>query len=891
MKLTNAELRATISDAAELKKGTEFFTRGGLHHLARYESRLSAEAEGSGASPYRVQVDLEKLDRGRCSCMAARTRPFCKHSAALLVAWVTQPDAFAVAAAAPPSDEAKRATVKKGKVDPNAMMRNGAAQIRELVGELAAGGIASVGPDRAESVRALAEPLRTQRLRRLSARTIQLASMLQKAATVDPIAWTDLLSDLLLAARRIEKHLDGDALEDRYLEELVGKTWTKKDRAPVAALRLVEVSWRTTVTPDDFRIVESRFVDLDRGEHYSEKQILPMMIARQREPKRSWAGSMVFVASAGRYPGFAPLRLDMEVIEPQPLLPEHLDALLAIALPRVGAALAAFQERRKDVFAPDLLPVCVRADSVLAGRAALQLVDPEGDALFLPADRELSRRIAEALREAELRAVIGDITIEGALPTIVPLSLVVQTAAGLELRPIVRSNAAGVAPRKWVDVARATGLSRGAVALGETREELAHAVVAGMVGFGPRAAEPIAQRLRDLGLARPADVLLAAANKPDPRERFDEVVKIHQVTGIALVRLAGAVAVDRDKLDTVPTWPCVRVPKTTERPDPAEIARRLIAGEADRFQAAVWSERWYAGLPIEAFDDEALWWDAAAAPWVVRMLGRDPTRAAALAQRVLRAEARDAFGVGILTALRLGAVDVSGKNAVRRAWAERIAGREPAPALAAREKLAASRQDERVEGARELALHGDLGAIPLLRATLEADPGAKVREACAIALGQLGDLEIADWLLTQLTAGDEVSGRAAIRALALLRDRRALGPLWALCEAGKYPQLVPEALLAFGAAARDAGWAALRANPDLAKRAPVRAILLGADPVATVLAHLEPALYDACLTLVWDLDAPRGSTKRPRAIVAAKLLEVLPADSPLRKRCARGLKE
>ena len=30
-------------------------------------------------------------------------------------------------------------------------------------------------------------------------------------------------------------------LDDRHVEELIGKTWTKKDRAPVAGLDLLEV--------------------------------------------------------------------------------------------------------------------------------------------------------------------------------------------------------------------------------------------------------------------------------------------------------------------------------------------------------------------------------------------------------------------------------------------------------------------------------------------------------------------------------------------------------------------------------------------------------------------------------------------------------------------------
>jgi hypothetical protein len=43
-----------------------------------------------------------------------------------------------------------------------------------------------------------------------------------------------------------------------------------------------------------------------------------------------------------------------------------IERLAGVALPSVGAALTAFQERRKDVFAPSRLPTAVRIDVVLA---------------------------------------------------------------------------------------------------------------------------------------------------------------------------------------------------------------------------------------------------------------------------------------------------------------------------------------------------------------------------------------------------------------------------------------------------------------------------------------------------------------------------------------------
>ena len=116
-KLTMSELRSIVADSAELSKGAQISDAGALTHLSRYQNKLFADAKGSGTSPYKVQVVVEDDKvRGRCSCMAARSRPFCKHAAAVLVAWSQAPESFAVADVAPagmasPGD-AKKKTIK-----------------------------------------------------------------------------------------------------------------------------------------------------------------------------------------------------------------------------------------------------------------------------------------------------------------------------------------------------------------------------------------------------------------------------------------------------------------------------------------------------------------------------------------------------------------------------------------------------------------------------------------------------------------------------------------------------------------------------------------------------------------------------------------------------------
>src|SRR5262245_45807169 len=118
-KVSLPKLREIVSDPAELQKGTRISDEGGLSHLSRYQNKLYADAAGSGASPYKVQIvfDDSGAAKGRCSCMAARSRPFCKHAAALLVSWARAPEAFAVSdvAPAPAPGDAKKRAVKTGK--------------------------------------------------------------------------------------------------------------------------------------------------------------------------------------------------------------------------------------------------------------------------------------------------------------------------------------------------------------------------------------------------------------------------------------------------------------------------------------------------------------------------------------------------------------------------------------------------------------------------------------------------------------------------------------------------------------------------------------------------------------------------------------------------------
>src|SRR3954470_1446778 len=139
------DLRGIVVDSDELKKGTELFDRKELTKLARHGGKLFAEARGSEAAPYRITVTFSETSTGvraACTCKASWSRPFCKHAAALLVAWSRSPEAFAMSEGPPPGVGAlrKKAAVKRGKVEVGDLMKQGVEQVVTLVRELSASG-------------------------------------------------------------------------------------------------------------------------------------------------------------------------------------------------------------------------------------------------------------------------------------------------------------------------------------------------------------------------------------------------------------------------------------------------------------------------------------------------------------------------------------------------------------------------------------------------------------------------------------------------------------------------------------------------------------------------------------------------------------------------------
>jgi HEAT repeats len=876
-KISLAELRGFISDASELTKGTQIADSGALQNLARHEHKVFCEAKGSGQAPYRVSLTFgEKAGelKARCSCMAARTRPFCKHSAALLVSWARSPESFVASDAPPVSDApAKKRSVKTGHASSTDLMSHGVERVATLVRELAVAGIAAAGLDRVEQVRQLGEGLRENRLRRLSARTLELAAMLEVAVSrrghLDAVAYADLLSDMLLTSRKLAKHLGGETLEDRYVEELIGKSWRKTDRQPIEGLDLAEYAFVARVTADDYVIRESRFIELTSGVHYSEKHILPAFLAKRSEPKRSYAQTVLRGAAGGIYPGFGPRRIDLEVIpSPAPLEATHVATIVECAHANVASALTAFQEHRRDVFAPDTFPVTMRAELVVAEDGRFRVADAGGEALHIPMEARFDDVLSMLLRRGRLLAVIGDMTLDGILVTLVPMALVVQSAQGPELLSLSTSPSPPHARRSpandrsaggpaWLEEARRAGVSAAATALGEVRLDMADALVTGLAGLTQRTIEPLVSRLTDLGLDKPAALLGELPARPDPAERLDGFIKVHQVAGLALVRLAGATTIELSNLERLTRAESIAIRRPSAVLTPGDLFAARLEGKLSRYEAAWHRAKHFESLSVDELLTEwpATWSDGESAPFIADTVMPAGERAVSVAREVLAdtvagqtaqlTAIRVLVAVGTPAALAIVKQTASDKQALPlvRSRASAASGSEkrgwralmpfigePVASIddPIHELTTATDKESRLSALDALERHGHEGAIPAVRHTWMSDPAVDVRAKAASTLGILGDSESVEALIAafrnRANAAKEAKG--ALTALGYLGDARAVPDiLSALIENWGGP-LPSEALGSMGVSVLEPIMSLVASRPELAQRKSLQDILV-----------------------------------------------------------------
>ncbi len=901
-KLSISDVRSLVGD--EFRKGQTILDQGKLSHLVRTDIKLYAEAAGSRGSSYRTSITFDDKGevqgkrgrQGNCSCRAAWNRHFCKHASALLLAWSKTPEAFAITET-PAEDEGKRSAgsdskattgprtrSKKAatpKVDGTALKKDGAQRVDTLVRELAVTGVGTTSADRVAQLRELAANLFQLQLRRLEERVLGLANLLEREdATRDAVRIASILSDLLLTAARIKAHCDGKTLEDRYVTELIGKSWHEKDRAPVEGLDLVEYAYAQFTNNKEMRICTSRMLDLKSGEHYMEMQITPKQILGRTPPLESHAGKVLEGTHGSLFPGFPPRRL-------KPKGDEHRRRVTSDDLERViehaatiETTIAAFQAHRRDVFAPDRFPVLVRAHGLVAQGGRLRVFDEAGATLHLRASAGLEQRMGDSLEGRDMLAVFGELDLDHAIPTLWPSTLVVREDGGLTLRPAgaPRRGETLPPPRPWAEVAREAGLSYAAVSLGEVRQELAQLLVGGLTGLDARATDSLVERLTTLKLAKPAQLLASLAPKPEAAERVGGFVKLFQVLEVALVKLSSAATIEREGLVPVPTHTSIYIPEPPGQLRPGEVMKQRLAGTLTQYEAAVHHHRHYRTLSAEQMaSDLMVLADGGAAPYVVDAIAQQPGRAITVAEKILAlplgtVPLRTAFALlqhAASPEAELILKAFSGKHRkVGRRYGQRVVhmaddalielqqGRHRLSPLAESRRdyleyklgplLSQARSDKdadsRSVGCELLAKIGATAAIPDLRTIFRSDRSNKVREHAAMSLGMLGDPQIVEEMVLAMrhkgtSKAAKSMAHAACRALGYLGDSRALPVVIEAYLDGFTPSIIAEAWLGFGALALEPIVTMIDEQPALAKRSALAAPL-AQMPLAFVVDHL-----------------------------------------------------
>jgi hypothetical protein len=374
-----------------------------------------------------------------------------------------------------------------------------------------------------------------------------------------------------------------------------------------------------------------------------------------------------------------------------------------------------------------------------------------------------------------------------------------------------------------------------------------------------RAVGPLVERLRELGLGKPAEVLEGVPRKAEG-ERLEDVIRVHQVLGVAVIRLVGTTRVERDGLVSVPSCESVMVPAPARWLDLEETARARVAGELDRWTALAHAGRALGEVPTRTlFEEIHPWWSHAwLSPLVAERVAREPgvtERARAVLGDARAGRTARQTAIRVLVAadpaqaarhvaqvlgkdgdLALGGLALELIDEVR----ERAGDADAASARRERRLIAsdlvrglrnaASAQDRR----RAAYALGDLATedgAAALRQAWRTDRSQDVRDAAAISLGRRCDPDTIDTFVQILSRrDDDRAARAAALGLGQAGDVRGVAALVDALAAGWKPTIVADALRHAGRVALPALRAAVAAHAPLARRKAVKELLAEAAP-------------------------------------------------------------
>ncbi len=421
--ITNRDVEGWCA-IADVREGRKYLTKVLRPWCAG--NAIHAEVQGSGSTPYRIDITFK--DGGnkpstKCSCPAWRRNPFCKHIAAVLLAWAGQASSFAIVEApavetkAKPARSSKKAeddesgpaaeTAKKTKAneeaEKRALIENGLSQATDLLSELAAGGLLAVTTQQADGVLKLAELLISQKLTKLGRAMQVLSIRLRQFSAANSSSGNQSSTDntsiaipladawLTLAATRQALQADAASVESAYdLEDLLGTRFDESRLSKFTSEAVLEVAFEEQADEIGFVAGTSYLLDLASGEVMLDLKIVPARLA-ERERKRPY-NSLLANCQLASSRSKAPRRVKVSTIgQQQAITPEAIARARRHAVTTIAVLRRRLAEQVTDpladhellaLFAPEAFQIIdLPPTGKKAGGQQLLLVDAEGVAL------------------------------------------------------------------------------------------------------------------------------------------------------------------------------------------------------------------------------------------------------------------------------------------------------------------------------------------------------------------------------------------------------------------------------------------------------------------------------------------------------------------------------
>jgi len=374
------------------ERGLDYADRSKVSDAARDGDVLTAEVEGSvprgedEPARYHVRVDLEPpVPRAGCTCPVRR--PFCKHAAAVLITWQRSPEAFA-AAGEPEEESSTPDGSEVSKADQRRRARlNELNAVDDMVRELGLGGIAAKGRQWADAIPDMMARARRRRQLRLAA----VLEAVHREATAPPGGdegfaprrWADLLADLWFTLEATRHCVEGRPVDERALEQLAGRAPREAGLARRYQVLLLELAYEVFSGPLGTRHDVSYLMDLNSGETFVERVLVPASRAKRQELKPSHDAPLL-AREMGVYPGYPPLRVALIDVEEGPVdVPSAASQALELAetsLPAIHQRLAGLA---REPFAPRQTFALLGGADVVERDGVLHVRDADGYAVPL----------------------------------------------------------------------------------------------------------------------------------------------------------------------------------------------------------------------------------------------------------------------------------------------------------------------------------------------------------------------------------------------------------------------------------------------------------------------------------------------------------------------------